>query len=67
MENAEFLTEQIISYLGNKRSLLNFIDEVLNIVKSELKKRKISTFDVFSGSGIVARLFSTLKNFLSMI
>lgn len=57
MENAEFLTDQIITYLGNKRSLLGFIDEVLNIVKSELNKKKITTFDVFSGSGIVARLF----------
>ena len=57
MENPQFLTEQIITYLGNKRSLLTFIDEVLNIVKSELNKKKISTFDVFSGSGIVARLF----------
>ena len=55
MENKEFLTEQIITYLGNKRSLLNFIDNVIEIVKQELKKDKLSTFDVFSGSGIVSR------------
>ena len=55
MENEEYLKEQIITYLGNKRSLLDFINVALKIVKKELKKEKISTFDVFSGSGIVSR------------
>ena len=55
MENKTYLNEQIITYLGNKRSLINFIDEAVKIVKKNLKKEKISTFDVFSGSGIVAR------------
>lgn len=55
MENKEYLTEQIITYIGNKRTLLNFIDNAIEIVKAELKKDKLSTFDVFSGSGIISR------------
>jgi adenine-specific DNA-methyltransferase len=54
-ENKAFLTEQIITYLGNKRSLLDFIGNAVELVKKELNKDKLITFDVFSGSGIVAR------------
>ena len=54
-ENNKFLTEQIITYLGNKRSLLSFIGNSIDLVKSELGKDKIDTFDVFSGSGVVSR------------
>lgn len=64
MENKKFLTEQIITYLGNKRLLLNFIDEAIQIVIKDLKKDKISTFDVFSGSGIVSRF---LKQYSSVL
>ena len=64
MENKKFLTEQIITYLGNKRLLLNFIDEAVQIVIKDLKKDKISTFDVFSGSGIVSRF---LKQYSSVL
>ena len=55
MENPRFLTEQIITYIGNKRSLLGFIDAAVEIVKKELNQRQLSTFDVFSGSGVVSR------------
>lgn len=55
VENEEYLTNQIITYLGNKRSLLSFIGEAVYMVKKELKKDKISIADVFSGSGIVSR------------
>ena len=54
-EKKEFLTEQIITYLGNKRSLLTFIDTAIHLVLKELKASKIDTFDVFAGSGIVSR------------
>ena len=54
-ENQKYLSEQIITYLGNKRSLLDFIGASVELVKKTLKKDKISCFDVFSGSGVVAR------------
>ena len=54
-ENPDFLTEQIITYIGNKRSLLDFITKGIHIVQKNLNKEKLDIFDVFTGSGIVAR------------
>lgn len=54
-ENPRYLTEQIITYLGNKRSLLPFIGEAVKYVQKKSGKEKLDVFDVFSGSGIVAR------------
>ena len=63
-ENEQYLTEQIITYIGNKRSLLDFIGIALTDVKNQLNKEKLSMFDVFSGSGIVSRYFKQHANFL---
>lgn len=54
-ENDDYLTTQIITYIGNKRSLLSFIGEAVDIVKSRLNKNKLTIVDLFSGSGIVSR------------
>lgn len=54
-ENPAFLTEQLITYLGNKRSLLSWINAAVNKVQKELNKNKLNVFDVFSGSGVVSR------------
>jgi len=54
-ENEEYLTEQIITYIGNKRSLLCFIGDAVETVKTRLKKDKLEIVDIFSGSGIVSR------------
>ncbi len=54
-ENEMFLTSQIITYIGNKRSLLGFIGDAVAIVKKKLKKEKLDVVDIFSGSGIVSR------------
>lgn len=54
-ENEEYLTTQIITYLGNKRSLLGFIGEAVEEVKKRLNKDKLDIVDIFSGSGIVSR------------
>lgn len=63
-ENEKFLKEQIITYLGNKRNLLNFLNCGVEIVKKDLKKDKLSCVDLFSGSGIVARFLKQHANFL---
>lgn len=55
-ENPAFLKEQIITYLGNKRSLLFLIENAIMDIKAELGRDKISFADVFSGSGVVSRL-----------
>ena len=54
-ENEEYLTKQIITYIGNKRALLSFIGTAVEKVKADLGKRKLDVVDIFSGSGIVAR------------
>src|SRR5690554_4947024 len=56
-ERNEYLTEQIITYLGNKRMLLGFIGQAVKIVMEELNKKKIDVFDAFAGSGVVSRYF----------
>ena len=63
-EKEDYLNKQIITYLGNKRSLLPFIKIGINKVLARVNKNKIKTFDVFSGSGIVARY---LKSYSSKI
>jgi len=57
MENEDFLSRQLITYIGNKRSLLPFIGKALDVVKKRLGREKIKIFDAFSGSGVVARFF----------
>jgi adenine-specific DNA-methyltransferase len=56
-ENEAFLTRQLITCIGNKRSLLGFIGEALEKVKLRLGKRRLRLIDLFSGSGAVSRLF----------
>ena len=55
-ESQKFLTTQIITYLGNKRSLIAKIEKEVEIIKSEMRKKRICCADLFSGSGIVARM-----------
>ena len=57
MATKDFLKDQLITYLGNKRSLIKFIDNVVQIVKQDLGKDKLLIVDGFSGSGAVARYF----------
>lgn len=63
-ENKAYLSEQIITYLGNKRSLLGFIEKGVKYAKTELKKDKLSSVDLFSGSGIVARFLKQHSSYL---
>ena len=51
----QYLVEQLISYIGNKRKLVPFIRDVVIEIKDELSKGKVSVFDGFAGSGVVSR------------
>ena len=64
LEKNEYLTQQLITYIGNKRSLLGFIGNGIKIVQNKLNKNKIKMFDVFSGSGITARYFKQFSELL---
>lgn len=63
-ENPEYLQSQLITYIGNKRALLDFIGSGIEIVQKELGKEKLNCLDIFAGSGIVSRY---LKRFSSSI
>ncbi|MCK9170745.1 MAG: DNA adenine methylase [Treponema sp.] len=54
-ENPDYLHEQLITYIGNKRALLPFIGEGVQYVMERIGRRQLDCFDVFSGSGIVSR------------
>ena len=54
-EDADYLSKQIITYIGNKRSLLPQIGRVVEDVKRRLGRERLRVFDVFSGSGVVSR------------
>ena len=54
-ENPDYLREQLITYIGNKRALLPFIGKGVEAVKRRLGKERLETLDLFSGTGIVAR------------
>ena len=55
-ENDEYLTTQIITYIGNKRRLLGNIEKEIKEISQNLGKKKLICADLFSGSGIVARM-----------
>lgn len=55
-ENPEFLTTQLITYLGNKRRLLEHIEKEILLIAEKLNCQKLVCADLFSGSGIVARM-----------
>jgi adenine-specific DNA-methyltransferase len=57
VENPDYLTKQLITYIGSKRALLDFIGKGIIKVKKKLNKDSINIFDVFSGSGVTARFF----------
>ena len=59
-----FLTAQLITYLGNKRSLLPFLGRGVERVQEKLGKKKLRILDGFSGSGVVSRLLKTQASFL---
>ena len=63
-EDKDFLTTQIITYLGNKRSLIYKIEDEIRLIQKNLNKEKLISADLFSGSGVVARM---LKKYSSKI
>lgn len=56
----DFLKQQLITYMGNKRKLLPHIHDVISYVQQQIHndtgRETISFADPFSGSGVVTRL-----------
>lgn len=64
MDEQRYLSEQLITYLGNKRALLDLIGKGMRLAAHRLGSRKLVCLDAFSGSGIVARF---LKPWASLL
>lgn len=54
-ENPDYLSRQLITYIGNKRALLGQIGVAVETVKRRLGKERLAAWDAFSGSGVVSR------------
>lgn len=54
--NSPYFIAHLITYIGNKRKLLPFLNSAFCDVKRQLSKSKLTTLDGFSGSGVVSRL-----------
>lgn len=63
-EDPEYLTRQLITYIGNKRALAGPLEQTITDVRIRLGGRKLRSLDLFSGSGFVARL---LKSHSSLV
>lgn len=57
LEDERYLREQLITYLGNKRSLLHTIDAALARIRHRLGRERLRILDAFAGSGVVSRFF----------
>jgi len=64
-EAPEFLSRQLITCIGNKRSLPGAINDVVTLVKRRLGKDRLRVLDAFSGSGVVSRYFKAHATYLA--
>ena len=65
-ENQEYLQSQLVTYIGNKRALLDFIGQGVGLVQQALGKEKLSCFDGFAGSGVVGRYLKQYSSYLAV-
>ena len=63
-EEPDYLSRQLITYIGNKRALLGQIGKAVERVKHRLGKTRLRVFDAFSGSGVVARFLKAHASLL---
>lgn len=63
-EDPDYLSKQLITYIGNKRALLGKIGSAVERVKRVLGKDRLRIFDAFAGSGVVSRYFKAHAAFL---
>lgn len=63
-EDPDYLSRQLLTYIGNKRALLGFIGEAVRRVKRRLRQNQLRILDAFSGSGVVSRYFKAHASLL---
>ena len=65
IEDIDYLSNQLITYIGNKRSLLGHIGRAVTQVKKRIGKSHLRVFDAFSGSGIISRFMKSHASYLA--
>ena len=63
-EDSSYLSNQLITYIGNKRALLEQIGKAVMCVKKRTGKQHLRVFDAFSGSGVVSRFLKAHASFI---
>ena len=63
-EDPNYLSNQLITYIGNKRALLGQIRQAVMYVKKRTGKERLRVFDAFSGSGVVSRFLKAHASFI---
>jgi len=63
-EDASYLSDQLLTYIGNKRALLDNILQAVERVKRRLGKDRLRVFDAFAGSGVVSRFLKAHASLL---
>jgi adenine-specific DNA-methyltransferase len=63
-EDPGYLTSQLITYIGNKRAMLDPIRGAIEVVQKRTGREKLRILDAFSGSGVVSRM---LKRYASAL
>jgi adenine-specific DNA-methyltransferase len=65
-DNDEYIYQQLITYIGNKRKLFGLIKKGIYEVQKRLSQKKLVIFDGFSGSGSVSRLLKPYSKSLTV-
>jgi adenine-specific DNA-methyltransferase len=55
MAKHEYMSSHLITYIGNKRKLVKYVESEVSSIK-EMLGRNLTSLDGFSGSGVVARM-----------
>lgn len=64
-DDPDYLSKQLITYIGSKRALLAHIGNAVARVKQRLGRKRLRILDGFSGSGVVSRYFKAHATFLA--
>jgi adenine-specific DNA-methyltransferase len=57
-----YYDSQLITYIGNKRRLLHFLNSGFRAIQDKLGKEKLVCLDGFAGSGAVSRVLKTISS-----
>jgi adenine-specific DNA-methyltransferase len=52
----EYIKQPMLTYIGNKRKLINDIEKIIINLKEDIGKGKLVLCDLFAGSGVVSRM-----------